>query len=217
MRFKFFFKCCFQVFFKHVFLLLIKTFYSVEIKGRENIPSSGSVILAGNHISYIDGFFIVSHVKRPVKFIVDWIYYKKPGFKQFFDMFEAIPIAPQKYDPKILEQAYKNAVNKMNEGAVICIFPEGYVSKDGDIGKFYKGIERLLDRKWVPVVPFSISGLWGSIFSWKDGKIIFKIPRQVRRKVIIEFGRLLEDKPMTVDVIKEEVCLLKNKNDLRLQ
>jgi 1-acyl-sn-glycerol-3-phosphate acyltransferase len=207
-----FLKNFFQIIFKYIYLIIIRIFYRVEVKGLSNIPSSGSIILAGNHISYIDGFFIYSFLKRPARFIVDWVYYSKPFLKPFFDLFDSIPIAPRKYDPEILEKAFDNIENKICEGEVICIFPEGFVTKDGKIGKFHGGVERILERKWTPVVPFSITGLWGSIFSWEKGKVFLKFPKHFRMNVVLEFGKPILDKQITVEKIKKEVCLLEEKN-----
>ncbi len=170
-------------------MILTRVFYKVEIEGAENFPLSGPVIVASNHVSFLDWAFIAGVSPRPVRWVIDHAYYYKPGFPFWFKQGKLIPIATRKENPELLQKAFDGVAASVNDGKVIGLFPEGFISRDGQLRRFQPGVGKIVREHKVAVVPVSISGLWGSIFSYEGGKVFFKMPRSLRRKVKVVIGK----------------------------
>lgn len=154
--------------------VLIKFIYRVKVHGQENIPREGGCILVCNHVSFIDWLVIYGNIKRPVRFVMYHKFLKLPLVGFLFRDAKVIAIAPKKEDPKRLEDALNSIEQGLNQGDIICLFPEGAITKDGDLAEFRPGIERMLEKSPVPVIPMSLHGLWGSFFSKMYGKGLSK-------------------------------------------
>jgi hypothetical protein len=127
----------------------------------------------------MDPLVIGGTVHRPVRFVMDHNIFKIPVLNFIFRTARAIPIAPAKQDPNALQNAFDRIDAELAEGEVVCIFPEGKLTRDGEINEFKKGVERILERRPVPVVPMALRGLWGSFFSRREGKApMTKLPRR---------------------------------------
>jgi 1-acyl-sn-glycerol-3-phosphate acyltransferase len=174
---------------RFVMQIISHTFYKVEIHGYENIPKDGAVILATNHVSYIDWVFIMAASPRPVRFIIDNAFYSLPMGKFWFSQARLIPIATRKESAEVLEKAFKNISDNIREGHCLGIFPEGWITRDGEMRKFQPGLIKILSNDPVSVVPVTLKGLWGSIFSYEGGKVIFKFPKTLRRTVVVHVGQ----------------------------
>ena len=169
--------------------LLSRLFYRVTIKGLENIPDEGPVIIASNHVSFADGPLLMGASKRPVHFILDWKYYYLPTAPFWFGQAKAIPIAPGRESGEILEQAFQTIFDRLENGEVIGIFPEGRITRDGKLSPFQPGIAKIIRNRPVPVVLCGMDGIWGSIFSRKDGPHIWKRrPKGFRIPITITFS-----------------------------
>tara|TARA_R110000868_G_scaffold132380_3_gene343187 strand:- start:13072 stop:14970 length:1899 start_codon:yes stop_codon:yes gene_type:complete len=170
-------------------MILTRVFYKVEVEGAENFPLSGPVIVACNHVSFLDWAFIAGVSPRPVRWVIDHAYYYKPGFAFWFRQGKLIPIATRKENPELLQKAFDGVAASVNDGKVIGLFPEGFISRDGQLRRFQPGVGKIVREHKVSVIPMSISGLWGSVFSYEGGKVFFKMPRSLRRKVKIVIGK----------------------------
>ncbi len=149
--------------------LLIHTVYRLEKIGLENIPEQGPAVLVCNHVSFVDALIIVAACRRPIRFVMDHRVFKVPVLNFVFRVSRCIPIAPAKEDPALLERAYDEIARALAVGDLIGIFPEGRITDSGELSPFRSGIQRIIDRTPVPVVPLALRGLWGSFFSRKDG------------------------------------------------
>ena len=155
---------------RFVAFVMARLVYRFEVKGDQNIPQSGAAILVCNHVSFIDPVLLMAASPRPIRFIMDHEIFKLPLLGWFFRLAKAIPIAPQKVDARIYEQAFERARQTLDEGELVCIFPEGGITRDGRVGEFKGGVMKLLETHPVPVVPLALRNLWGSYFSRAGGK-----------------------------------------------
>ncbi len=150
--------------------VFVNVMYRIKVRGLENIPETGPALLVSNHVSFMDALVIGGSVRRPVRFVMDHNIFKIPVLGFIFRTAHAIPIAPAREDPQALEKAFERIDVELAEGEVVCIFPEGKLTRDGEMSEFKKGVEKILERRAVPVVPMALRGLWGSFFSRRDGK-----------------------------------------------
>jgi len=164
--------------------------YRFKVRGDENIPTTGPAILVCNHVSFVDAVLLMAASPRPIRFIMDHQIFRTPVLGWFFRLAKAIPIAPQKVDPQIYEQAFARAKEVLDDGDLLCIFPEGGISRDGELGEFKGGVMRLLAANPVPVVPIALQNLWGSFFSRAGGAAMTK---PFRRGVFSRVGLVAGD------------------------
>ena len=118
----------------------------------------------------MDALVIGGSVRRPVRFVMDHNIFKIPVMGFIFRTARAIPIAPAREDPAALQKAFDRIDAELADGEIVCIFPEGKLTRDGEMNEFKRGVEKILERRPVPVVPMALRGLWGSFFSRRDGK-----------------------------------------------
>jgi hypothetical protein len=149
--------------------LLIHSVYRLEKSGLENIPDKGPAVLVCNHVSFVDALIIAAACRRPVRFVMDHNIFRVPVLNFVFRTGRAIPIASARDNPELLEMAYDEIARALEQGDVVCIFPEGRITDNGEMYPFRPGIRRIIDRTPVPVVPLALRGLWGSFFSRKGG------------------------------------------------
>ena len=154
---------------RFVALVITRCLYRFRVEGTENIPSQGAAILVSNHVSYVDAVLLLAASPRPVRFIMDHRIFSTPVLGSLFRLGKAIPIAPQAEDPAAYARAFDQARAVLNDGDLICIFPEGVLTRDGTLGEFKPGVMKLLQTNPVPVVPLALINLWGSFFSRVDG------------------------------------------------
>ena len=136
--------------------------------GREHIPEQGPVLLAANHVSFADPFIIGGSVRRPVRFVMHYGIYNQPLLRWLFDQGKAIPIASRRTHPELVESAFERIKAELADGQPVGIFPEGGITRSGEIEPFKKGIEQIVAEQPAPVVPMALCGLWGSLFSRRD-------------------------------------------------
>ena len=186
--------------------ILIQTVYKVKTVNAAVIPEQGAGVLVCNHVSYMDAIVIMACSPRPIRFVMDHRIFKIPFLSWIFRTAKAIPIAPAKEDPWIMEKAYVDIAQALHEGELLCIFPEGKLTSTGDMNEFKGGIRKILDRSPVPVYPMALRGLWGSIFS-RDKSNPFE--RAFRRypfsKLELVVGDVLAPDLVTPLVLQEKV------------
>ena len=163
--------------------VLIRTLYRIRTIRLDLIPASGPAVLVCNHVSFVDALVIGGSVRRPVRFVMYYKIFQIPVLSFIFRTARAIPIAGSREDPELLAEAYDKIDAELAAGNLVCIFPEGAITRDGDIAPFRRGIERIIERRAVPVVPLALRGLWGSWFSREGGGAIRKLPRRLRARV----------------------------------
>ncbi len=145
--------------------LLVHTFYRIRLVHAERIPERGPAVLVCNHVSYVDALVIMAECPRPIRFVMDHRIFRTPFAGRLFREAKAIPIAPAHEDPACLAAAYEACAQTLADGELLCIFPEGRLTRDGEMSVFHRGVAEIIARTPVPVVPMALSGLWGSVFS----------------------------------------------------
>lgn len=150
-------------------LLMTRLMYRFRIEGDQHIPTEGAALLVCNHVSFVDAMLLMAASPRPIRFIMDHRIFATPVLGWLFRLAKAIPIAPQKDDPVTYERAFAEARRVLDEGDLLCIFPEGGITRDGRLQPFKGGVMKILETHPVPVVPLALHGLWGSFFSRLGG------------------------------------------------
>jgi 1-acyl-sn-glycerol-3-phosphate acyltransferase len=159
--------------------VFVNIMYRIKVRGLENIPESGPALLVCNHVSFMDALVIGGSVRRPVRFVMDHNIFRIPVMGFIFRTARAIPIAPAREDSTALVKAFDRIDAELADGEIVCIFPEGKLTRDGEMNEFKRGVEKILERRPVPVVPMALRGLWGSFFSHRGGKsAMSRLPRR---------------------------------------
>ena len=154
--------------------LLGHSMYRVEHKGLDAIPDEGAAVLVCNHVSFVDALLIGGAIRRPVRFVMYYKIYDLPVLNFVFRTAGTVPIAGRSEDLLIYDAAFKKIAEYLRNGELVCIFPEGKLTGDGEIDEFKAGVERILEENPVPVIPMALQGLWGSFFSRDPHKGLFK-------------------------------------------
>jgi 1-acyl-sn-glycerol-3-phosphate acyltransferase len=169
--------------------LLISVLYRVRVDGLERIPEEGPALLVCNHVSFMDALIIMGSVRRPVRFVMYYKIFKVPVLRFVFRAAKAIPIAGGKENPKLMARAFDDIDAALADGELVCIFPEGGLTLDGEIAPFRPGVEKILARRPVPVIPMALRGLWRSMWSRRDSKLgRARLPRRFRAHVQLSTG-----------------------------
>jgi 1-acyl-sn-glycerol-3-phosphate acyltransferase len=168
--------------------ILINVFYRMRPVGLENIPADGPAVVVCNHVSYMDPILLAGSIRRPLRFVMYYKIFEIPIMKAFFRNMKAIPIAGAQEDETIMKYAFEAVDAELAAGNVVCIFPEGGITRDGEIQRFRPGIEKVIERRAVPVVPVSLGRLWGSWFSRSKTGGLHKIPGRLFARVPIRVG-----------------------------
>lgn len=187
---------------RFIFSRLISSRYKTTVLGMKNIPASGGVLLLGNHISWIDWAIIQIASPRPIRFVMIKDIYERWYLKWFFDLFGCIPI---KAGPGS-HQSFKEIAQRLNQGEVVCLFPEGAISKNGQLSEFKRGFEKAAQAadSSVIILPFYIQGLWGSQFSLSNASLTRLPSSGLRRELLVAFGKPL-NKSSTAHEVKQQV------------
>ena len=154
--------------------VLIHTLYRVKQRGVQHIPHEGAALVVCNHVSFVDPVILMGVSPRPIRFVMDHRIFKTPIISFIFRHTRAIPIAPAKEDPAMMDQAFAEVKKALDEGELVGIFPEGRITDTGELYPFRPGVSRILESNPVPVIPLALQGLWGSFFSRKDGPAMSK-------------------------------------------
>ncbi|MDH3987593.1 MAG: MFS transporter [Gammaproteobacteria bacterium] len=172
--------------------LIVSMLYRIRATGLDNIPDTGPAVLVCNHVSYVDALVIGGSVRRPVRFVMWYKIFEIPLLKFLFQTAKAIPIASAKEDERLLNDAFDRIDAELEAGNLVCIFPEGAITRDGAVHSFRPGIERILERRQVPVVPISLSGMWGSWFSRHSGERLRRLPGKLFARVDVRVGETVK-------------------------
>ena len=185
--------------------LVIHTIYRVKTDGLEKIPEEGAVILAVNHVSFMDPMIVGGSVRRPVRFVMYYKIYLIPVMNFVFRTARAIPIAGRKEDEAMYNRAFEEMEQAVRDGDVLCIFPEGQITYDGELNEFKPGIDKLLASEPAPVMPVALRGLWGSFFSRKGGPALRKLPRKLFARIDLVFDDPIPADKVTAKVLQDRV------------
>ncbi|PSW05948.1 MFS transporter [Photobacterium lipolyticum] len=193
---------------RFVVWLLTHTMYRINHKGLNNIPEQGAAVLVCNHVSYVDALLIAGACRRPVRFVMDKNIANMPVARHFFKWVKAIPICAQGKSPKTYQRAFDSISQALDGGELVCIFPEGKLTKSGELNEFKKGIEKIISRNPVPVVPLGLTGVWGSFFSHERGRAFTTWPSRFWSRIEIAAGKAVAPEYVSARGLQEEVAAL---------
>ena len=187
--------------------LLTRCVYRFKVHGDEHIPTAGAAVLVCNHVSFVDAVLLMAASPRPIRFIMDHRIFATPVLGTLFRLGKAIPIAPRKEHPAAYERAFAEARKVLDEGELLCIFPEGGLTTDGALGEFKGGVMKVLQTHPVPVIPMALTNLWGSFFSRIEQGTAMRKPfrRGFYSPVGLEVGAALPASEVTPDGLQRRV------------
>ena len=164
------------------------TLYRLDVVGRDNIPARGGALLTPNHVSMADAAFLIASIDRPIRFLMFRGSYEHPLVKPFAKILGVIPIASDQ-GPREMIHSLRQATEALKNGELVCIFPEGQMTRIGQMMPFRRGMERIIKGVEVPIIPVNLDGVWGSIFSFAGGRFLWKFPRRIPYPVRVTFGK----------------------------
>ncbi|MEM6470197.1 MAG: AMP-binding protein [Planctomycetota bacterium] len=180
---------------------LLEIFYRKRVVGIENLPKDGGCLIVSNHVSFIDGIILLWILPRNVRFVVDGGNFGSKAAKWIAAAFDTILMSAS---PKSIGRALKTAREGLKSGDVIGLFPEGTITRTGQLQAFKGGMRKILQGTEAPVVPVYLDGMWGSIFSFSGGKFFWKWPDRFRRRLTVYIGETIpHDTP--IDLIRSRV------------
>ncbi len=190
--------------------ILIRTVYRIDTVNNQLLPDAGKGIVVCNHVSFMDALFVFGLCPRPVKFVMYYKIFNIPIFKYLFNAVGAIPIASKSEDEQVFNSAFEKINNYLNEGELVVIFPEGGITHDGQLHEFKPGILKVLERNPVDVYPCAISGLWGSMYSRKNTRLLKYFPTAFfNHKVTFSVGEKINAKDVNLVSLRETVLELR--------
>ena len=185
--------------------LLIHSVYHIKAKALDKIPEQGAAVLVCNHVSYVDALIIAGCIRRPVRFVMYYKIFNMPVMNFIFRTAKAIPIAGRFEDETLLNKAFDDIDEALAEGDLVCIFPEGKITTDGGIRTFRDGIEKIIHRTPVPVVPMALRGLWGCAFSRESSNIFVRIYRGLTSPIGLVIGDAVTAENASAGLMQEKV------------
>jgi 1-acyl-sn-glycerol-3-phosphate acyltransferase len=180
---------------------LLHAGYRLTITGRENVPKTGPALVVSNHVAFHDFLFVGVAMGRRVRFVMHQHHFQYPLLRAFFEASRVIPIAPAKQDPARLAAAMEAIDLALADGELVVIFPEGRMTDDGTLSVLRPGLERIVQRRPVPVIPVAVVGLFGSWMSRAHGEPMTGRPHRFRAKVDVRIGAPLPPASATVETL----------------
>ena len=180
-----------DAFLRFFFVGLAHTLYRVRVVGRSNVPQDGGALLVPNHVTFADGLFVIAATDRLVRFMIYANFFEHPLIGPVLRSMKAIPISPSG-GPKMILQAFREAGKALDAGELVCLFPEGQISRTGVMTPFQRGLERIVKGRTVPIIPVHLDRLSHSMLSPTSHR---RLPKQIPYPVTISIG-----KPLPTDV-----------------
>jgi len=193
--------------------ILVNIMFRVRPVGAENVPDDGPAVVVCNHVSYMDPILLAASIRRPMRFVMYYRIFQLPLLRFLFQHAKAIPIASAREDEQLMNEAFDKVDEELARGNIVCIFPEGGITRDGEIQRFRPGIEKVIARRPVPVIPVALCRLWGSWFSRSKGGSIRKIPGRLFARVPVQIGEPV--RPEDVTAARLEILVRTLRGDQR--
>lgn len=168
-------------------LAILRMIYRIRPVGISHIPADGGVLLLPNHLSFADAFFLSAACPRPVRFVMDEEFTQNPWINRFAKLFDTVAIST-----KNLRHAIQTAANALQAGDVLCVFPEGQLSRTGPPCKIQRGFKWIAQEAKCPAIPVWLDGVWGSVFSFEGGRFFHKLPHAYPLRLTVAFGPPLD-------------------------
>ncbi len=198
-----------EFFMRFLVWLLIHSVYHVKSEGLDKIPEKSAAVLVCNHVSFVDALIIAGCVRRPVRFVMHYKFFNMPILNFVFKTANAIPIAGKFEDEALLNQAFNAIDDALENGDLVCIFPEGKLTSDGEMNVFKTGIEEIINRRAVPVIPMALQGLWGSVFSRYQSNIFKRLFKGMKSSIGLVVGEVVSAKNVSATLLEQKVKILR--------
>jgi acyl-[acyl-carrier-protein]-phospholipid O-acyltransferase/long-chain-fatty-acid--[acyl-carrier-protein] ligase len=179
--------------------LLTHTIYRIRVEGQDNIPEKGGALFVCNHLSFVDVALLMASTERSIRFLMYQGYYELPVIKPIARLMGTIPISSTQR-PRDMLRSLRQASEVILNGGVVCIFAEGQITRTGQLLPFRRGFERIMKDVQAPIIPVSLEGVWGSIFSFERGRALWKLPRRVPYPVTVSWGKAMPSSATAVEI-----------------
>jgi 1-acyl-sn-glycerol-3-phosphate acyltransferase len=191
--------------------VLVRSLYRLRLHGIEKqVPDEGPALIVCNHVSYMDALIVAATIPRPVRFVMYYRIFNIPVMSWIFRTAKAIPIAGARENPELMQRAFEEIDAALANGEIVGIFPEGALTKDGQIAAFKSGVEKILARRPVPVVPMALKGMWSSMWSHRDSRMgRMRVPRRFRAHIEVMAGEPIDGAQATAERLEAEVRALR--------
>lgn len=181
-------------------LTLLRLIYRVRTAGESNFPAKGGVLLLPNHITWADAFFLTAACPRPVRFVMEQNFMGTAAIRVFCQLFDTVPISSAK--PR---EALRISAEALKEGHVVCIFPEGQLTRTGTLRELKRGFEIIARQAGCPMLPTWTDGAWGSIFSYEGNRFFTKFPKRLRYGITVGFSRPIPPAEADIDLVRHRM------------
>ncbi|WP_045392799.1 MFS transporter [Vibrio rotiferianus] len=192
---------------RFVMWVVTHTIYRVKHKNLHHLPEHGGALIVCNHVSYMDSLLLSAVCPRLIRFVMEEDYANLPPLRRFLRRAGVIPISAS--NRTSIRRAFSDVEKALSEGHIVCIFPEGRLTADGEMNEFMRGIDIILRRSPVPVIPMALKGLWGSYFSRAKGRACKGLPTRFWSKLEIEAGTPVDPKQASAQAMFEKVKALR--------
>ncbi len=183
------------------------TMYRVKHKNLHNLPENGGALIVCNHVSYMDALLLSAVCPRLIRFVMEEDYAKLPPLRRFLKRAGVIPISST--NRRSIRNAFNEVEQALHDGHIVCIFPEGKLTSDGEVAEFMRGMELIIRRSPVPVIPMALKGLWGSYFSRYKGRACKGLPTRFWTKLEIEAGEPISPTDASCETLRQAVADLR--------
>src|SRR6266516_3140382 len=181
---------------------VLRCLYRVTTHGLRNLPRGGFLLLP-NHITWVDAIVLQLACPRPIRYIIDQEFYRKPLLRPFLRIVHCIPI-----DARHSHTAVRAATKRIAEGEIVCLFPEGQLERAGTLLRLQRGYELIARHAKAPIVPTWLDKLWGSIYSFQGGRFVTKLPKKIPYRITVAFGKPLDYEIADMATVREELLKL---------
>ncbi len=189
--------------------VLIHSVYRIEKVDLHNVPEEGGALIVCNHVSYVDPVILHGLLPRPARYVMYEPIYRLPVINWLFRGMKSIPINTKRADERVYTKAFDEIADCLQKGRLVVLFPEGGITRDGEIAKFQPGIDQIIKRTPVPVIPIALRGVWGSWFSRHKGEAMQGFPRNWMRRITVVSGELVPADQATRLSMYEKVVALR--------
>jgi len=173
-----------EYFLRLISWILMHSVYRIDKENLQNIPREGPVLLVCNHVSFFDPAILLGVLPRPARFVMWYGFYELPVGGNLFRWLKTIPIGNRQHRPELVDEAFDSIAAELEDGNLVVIFPEGKITQTGELNKFQPGVEKIINRTPVPVVPLALRGMWGTWSSRKKGRALKGLPTSFMKVVL---------------------------------
>ncbi len=179
---------------------LVRVVYRIRAINSHRVPSTGGVLMLPNHVTFADSFFLAAACPRPVRFVMDEVFMARRTIRVFTGIFDTMTI---RRDQPL--EAIRKIIHALKQGDVVCLFPEGQLTRTGTLCRLQRGFEVIARKSGHPLIPVWSDGSWGSIFSFERNRFFRKIPRRFGHGITVAFGKPMDPKDATIESVRDGI------------